>query len=370
MPYIELAQVQGHLSIGAPLPFHVRSADQTLLLAKGQVIESQAQLLSLLRLGALVDRTEMPATSTPRSRVEQAEPAELPGMLREAVKLAIVQLERADPEQLAATVEAMADPLMAIAERDPDLAIFQVLRQDGNYLVQYGVNHAIHCAITAFLVAARMGWREDELRRAFKAALTMNLSMFELQGQLATQASPVTEAQRADILSHPQRSRVMLEAAGISDKLWLAAVEHHHGPAGGAAAAGSELATLLARTDVYTAKLSARMNREALGADVAARMMFMHHRNDPATLALVKEFGLYPPGAQVQLASGEVGVVVKRGEQAHTPWVAATASAKGAVLPRPVRRNTALRPYGITSVLRPGVANMRFAPEQLLQACD
>jgi hypothetical protein len=194
--------------------------------------------------------------------------------------------------------------------------------------------------------------------------------MFELQGQLATQTSPVTEAQRADILSHPQRSRAMLEAAGIGDKLWLSAVEHHHGAAAGSAAAGSELAALLARTDVYTAKLSARSNREALGADVAARMMFMHHRNDPATLALVKEFGLYPPGAQVQLASGEVGVVVKRGEQAHTPWVAATASAKGSVLPRPVRRNTAQRPFSITAVLRQGAANMRFSPEQLLQACD
>jgi HD-GYP domain-containing protein (c-di-GMP phosphodiesterase class II) len=370
MPYIELTQVQRHLSIGIPLPFHVRNADKTLLLAKGQVIGSQAQLLNLLRLGALVDSAEMPAVATPRSAIEQADAKQLPAMLREAMQLAIVQLERAEPEQLAATVESMAEPLMAIAERDPDLAIFQVLRQEGNYLVQYGVNHAIHCAITAFLVAARMTWREDELRRTFKAALTMNLSMFELQGQLATQTSPVTESQRADILSHPQRSRALLEAAGISDKVWLTAVEHHHGAAASAAAGVSELASLLARTDVYTAKLSARTNREALGADVAARMMFMHHRDDPATLALVKEFGIYPPGAQVQLASGEVGVVVKRGEQAHTPWVAATASAKGGVLPRPVRRNTAQRPYSITAVLRQGVANMRFSPEQLLQACD
>jgi HD-GYP domain-containing protein (c-di-GMP phosphodiesterase class II) len=370
MPYIELAQVQRHMTIGAPLPFHVRNADKTLLLAKGQVIENQAQLLSLMRLGALVDSTEMPAAATPRSVIEQADPKKLPAMLRNAVQLAITQLERAEPEQLAATVETLAEPLMAIAERDPDLAIFQVLRQEGNYLVQYGVNHAIHCAITALLAAARMAWSEDEIRRAFKAALTMNLSMFELQGQLATQNSAVTPAQRADIQSHPQRSRALLEAAGIQDKLWLNAVELHHLVSADAEAPGTELATLLARTDVYTAKLSARSNREALGADVAARMMFMHHRGDPATLALVKEFGLYPPGAQVQLASGEVGVVVQRGEQAHTPWVAATASAKGGVLPRPIRRNTAQRPYSVTAVLRQGLANMRFSPEQLLQACD
>lgn len=369
MHFLELAQVQHHMSVGVPLPFHVRNADHTLLLAKGQVIESDGQLLNLIRHGALVDVNEVPAPASVRSTIERAEPQQLPAMLRQAVNRAIEQLERAEPEQLAATIETLSEPLMGIAERDPDLAIFQVLRQEGNYLVQYGVNHAIHCAITAFLVAARMAWLEDELKRAFKAALTMNLSMFGLQGVLATQSTPVSDEQRAQIASHPQRSRVMLEAAGIRDKLWLTAVERHHGAAAGGDSAGSELATLLARADVYTAKLSARTSREALGADVAARMMFMRHRDDPATLALVKEFGLYPPGAHVRLASGELGVVVRRGEQAHTPWVAATTNAQGASLPQPLRRDTAQRPFSVTAVLRQGAASMRFAPEQLLQAC-
>ncbi len=204
----------------------------------------------------------------------------------------------------------VAEPLLAIVERDPDLAIFQILRQEGNYLTQYGVTHSIHCAFTVFLVAARFGWSETEVRRSFNAALTMNISMLELQGQLATMTGRPSEAQIALIESHPLRSRRMLETAGVRDADWLLGVEQHHpvDASGRRSRIGrSRSASLLHSADTYTAKLSPRRNREALGADVAARMMFTADRDDPATAALVKEFGLYPPGCQVRLANGESG---------------------------------------------------------------
>ena len=39
----------------------------------------------------------------------------------------------------------------------------------------------------------------------------------------------------------------------------------------------------------------------------------MQDPGHPICAALVKEFGVYPPGCFVTLASGETGVVVKRG---------------------------------------------------------
>ena len=389
MTFIELSSVQHRVQVGAPLPFHVRDADQTLLLARGHVVGTQGQLDSLMKRGALVDeeeagalpavaaparapiqqtrpdRAEIPAGVSPRLAIQQARPDQLPALLRTAITLATRALTETPSDHLAAAVEAVTDPLLAIVERDPDLAIFQILRQEGNYLTQYGVNHSIHCAITVFLIAARLGWHEGDVRRAFKAALTMNLSMLELQGQLATQATPMTDDQRADVLSHPHRSVALLEKAGITDADWLHAITHHHDEQADA----GELASLLHRADVYTAKLSPRRNREALGADVAARMMFAADRGHPATAAIVKEFGLYPPGCHVKLASGETGVVVRRGEQAHTPWVAATTSAQGMVLPQPLRRDTAQRSFQIAAVLRQGAAGMRFTPEALLRVC-
>jgi HD-GYP domain-containing protein (c-di-GMP phosphodiesterase class II) len=374
MPFVDLATVQHRVTLGAPLPFNVRSADQSLLLARGQRIASAEQLVALLRRGTLVDTEELAAADPPTARtaIEAARPEELPALWRNAVRVAQRTLEAVPTEDYAAAVDGAADPLIAVIERDPDLAIFQVLRQEGNYHTQYGVNHSIHCAIAAFLVGTRFGWSEPELRRAFKAALTMNLSMLELQGQLASQATPLSDEQRERIHAHPERSAAMLEAAGITDADWLLAVRQHHEREDGTGYASgctevSELASLLHRTDVYTAKLSPRRNREALNADVAARMVYASDRGHPTTAAIVKEFGLYPPGCPVRLANGETGFVVRRGEQAHSPRVAVTTDAQGMALPRPVRRDTASTPFKVTAVLRSGTAALRFSPEVLQQ---
>ena len=78
--------------------------------------------------------------------------------------------------------------MIALIERDPDLAIFQILRQEGGQHTAYGVRRSLNCAITAFLVAQRLGWDGNAIELAFKVALTMNLSMLELQGQPLTVA--------------------------------------------------------------------------------------------------------------------------------------------------------------------------------------
>ncbi|WP_418316880.1 HD-GYP domain-containing protein [Piscinibacter sakaiensis] len=364
MSFVDLAVVQQRVTVGIPLPFDVYDADETLLLARGHVLETDDQLDQLLQRGARVGLADAAPTA---ATVQAARPEELPGLLRSAMALACETLGKAPTEGYEAVVDAVAEPLMAIVEADPDLAIFQIIRQEGNYLTQYGVTHSIHCAFTAFLVATRFGWSEADVRRAFNSALTMNVSMLELQGQLAIQGFPMTAAQRALIDSHPRRSSLMLEAVGISDLDWLAAVRQHHDtePCIDSSTTVNELASLLRSADTYTAKLSPRRNREALSADVAARLMFAANRGDPATAALVKEFGLYPPGCHVRLTCGETGIVVRRGELAHIPWVAVTNDAHGRPLPEPIRRNTAQPDYKVAAVVSSGPARMRFSAETL-----
>ncbi len=55
MRFTELSLVKHRVRLGAPLPFNVRAADQTLLLARGQVIADAEQLGALMQRGALVD---------------------------------------------------------------------------------------------------------------------------------------------------------------------------------------------------------------------------------------------------------------------------------------------------------------------------
>ena len=67
MAFTELSSVKHRLRLGAPLPFNVRNADQTLLLARGQTVESTEQLEAILRRGALVHIAELQTARVTRS---------------------------------------------------------------------------------------------------------------------------------------------------------------------------------------------------------------------------------------------------------------------------------------------------------------
>lgn len=353
MAYAPLAAVRDRITVGAPLPFNVRDADGTLLLARDQRIDSLGALEALFNRGSLVDMAEL---LSPVERARTAPRDLLPELWNDCFDQVDVALRRCGHERFKDALEDASAPVAVLIERDPDLAIFQLMRQDESPLVQYGVNHSMHAAIVCRLVAMRLGWDAACTHRVFEAALTMNVSMLELQGVLAFQGTPPTREQRDAILSHPQRSVRMLEASGVTDRDWLDAVaQHHELPDGSGYPAGlteiGDLAQLVRRADVYTAKLSPRSSREAISADRAGREMFMSDPGHPMTAALVKEFGLYPPGCFVMLASGELGMVVRRGHAVNNPIVAVMATAKGEPCPEPLRRDTSFPAYAVKSAL-------------------
>jgi len=348
-----LAAVRHLVRLGAPLAFNVRDAEGELLLARGHRFSDALQLQALLDRGAQVDLAEL---QTARDVALQAPRAALPGLWAETVdRVAAVLAESAAPQFRDALDEA-AQPALALVERDPDLAIFQIVAGQDHADVAYGARRALHAAITAALVAQRLAWQAREVERAFKAALTMNLSMLELQGALARQVRPPSETQRAELRSHPMRSVQMLAKAGVTDPLWLEAVLQHHEMEDGSGYPSGrsdvcELASLLRRADVYTAKLAARDTRDAMAADAAGRAMFMQDPGHPMTHALVKEFGVYPPGSLVRLASGELAVVVERGPSVTTPVVACLTDARGRSLPAPLRRATSDKAHAVSALV-------------------
>ncbi|OYU95877.1 MAG: hypothetical protein CFE45_19430 [Burkholderiales bacterium PBB5] len=367
MQYSPLSLVKHRVDVGAPLPFNVRNADRTLLLARGQVIRSMDQLNALFERGALVDLAELTTTDV----VQMAQPKELPRLWKRCLNQLGDALRDSAHEGFREALEAATPPVLALVERDKDLAIFQVLRQEGNDWVQYGVAHSTHAAICAHLVAQRMGWSDSDSQRVFKATLTMNLSMLELQGQLAQQAAPPSAEQRAVIQAHPEQSRHLLELAGVADPEWLRAVEQHHENHDGSGYPKGlrevcDLAALVRRADIYTAKLSPRKTREAMAADKAGRAMFMQDGGHPMTAALVKEFGVYPPGCWVKLANGEAGIVVRRGSTVMAPIVAVFVSPMGATLAEPVRRDTAKPGHAVHTVLGAQARKLPVAPDVLV----
>lgn len=368
MPFSQLAAVEHRLAVGQPLPFNVLDADQTLLLARGQVVQSCDQMQALFTRGALVDLAEL---RTPLELIAQAAPQQLPQLWNQCLEQVGQALQQGAHEGFAGALDEAGAPVHALIERDPDLAIFQVLSRNANAHTQYGVDHSVHTAITAFLVAQRLGWDEAARHTVFKVGLTMNLSMLELQGQLAEQTTPLTSAQREAIHSHPQRSVDLLRLAGIAARDWLDGVADHHETADGRGYPAAkrdinDFAALVHRADIYTAKLSPRRTRAAMAADAAGRAMFMGDPGHSMTQALVKEFGVYPPGCFVKLVSGEIAIVVKRGASVVTPWVAALTTPSGAALIEPQPRDTRQRDCAIAAVVGANTVAVRVAPQQLM----
>lgn len=353
MAFTALSNVRQRMTVGQPLPFNVRDHDRSLLLARGHVIEHEAQLEALLERGALVDLEELQSA---RERLRRAPREHLPRLWHEGMTRIGAALMNPGADGFANALDDASDVVLGLVERDPDLAIFQVLTRDANADVAYGAQRALHTAICSQLVAQRLGWEAATLERVFKVALTMNLSMLELQGELARQRGAPTAAQRAELLTHPMRSVEMLMQAGVADDDWLQAVARHHeqedgsGYPSGRSDVG-ELASLVRRADAYTAKLASRSHREALLADQAGRQMFMQDPGHPMTAALVKEFGIYPPGCTVRLAGGELAIVVARGASLTTPIVACLTSASGAALASPQRVDTALAGHAVKAVV-------------------
>ena len=94
--------------------------------------------------------------------------------------------------------------------------------------------------------------------------------------------------------------------------------------------------------------------------------MFMQDPGHPMTAALVKEFGIYPPGCYVRLASGEIAVVVGRGTTITAPLVLCIGNARGAPMPRPLRRDTGERGYAVVSVIGQGLVRTPLPLERLM----
>lgn len=371
MNFEPLSLHRERFELGQPMPFGIYDVGGRLLLARGHRFESLEQLERLIARDATVDAREFEDKTR---RIANARADQLPAFWDESMG-EVGHLLRTQPAgDFTQTLDQASRPLMALIERDPDLAILQAVRAESVHSgpSSYASRHAVHTATAACLAATRLGWSVAERQCVLRAALTMNIAMGELQNRLVTQVSPVTTLQRAEIQSHPERSAAMLEMAGVTDTDWLDAVRQHHEEDGGTGyprrpAKVHIVAQLVHCADTFTAKLSPRVRRQPILADAAARLQYQAGRGDAMTAALIKEFGLYPPGCAVRLKSGEVGMVMRRGDSASTPRVAVLTDRAGGLLPEPARRDTARPEYGITAVIPLAGLKVRVGLEKLIQ---
>ncbi len=369
MQLLPISNVAGQLKPGMPLPWGVRDASGKLLLARGQMVSDVSMVQALLDRGTYVDADEARnANGGSRSGATTRKENFLGRW--QAIQARLHTVLHTPPAGLGQALGEVISVLIGLADKWPDKMLFQILRQDQSKLQSYGAWHSLHTAAICSLTSRRMGWTEPRRRSLVGAALSMNLSMVELQGKLALQTHRPSEEQWVDIKAHPTQSHRMLVDGGVDDPEWLQAViEHHESPDGkgypGGLTEPCEMAQLLHYVDVFAAKISARATRGAMPPNQAAREIFTQNQGHPLAAALIKEFGIYPPGCFVKLISGETAVVVQRGQNANTPIAASLTNRNGQPLAEVIQRDTSQKDYAVVSVVPEANVMVRVSFEKL-----
>lgn len=370
-----LKLTDARIQIGAALPWNIRSASGMLLLARGQLIHDKVQVEHLLERGASVELQEARAVLAQGHAGSQTRARRPNGLFEdwEQMALRVEALIKGMPRDagFVAHVRSLAGDLATLIDRDPDVAIYLILRQENVQFFNYGYTHAVHVAVTCVLVARQMGWEAAAVLRLAEAALTMNVAIAALQGRIATQDFELQEKQKLALLAHPQAGVALLREAGVTDQVWLDAVaQHHEHDDGSGYPEGlreiSPMARVLRHADAFTAKISPRHIRQALTAQEAERQLFREDHAGEISTALIKAFGIHPPGDMVRLASGEIALVMRRSANARTPLAASITDRRGTPVPHTRERNTAEPDHAIVGGItdKKLLAMMRHVPPQ------
>lgn len=388
------------LALDRPMPFNLRDASGRLLLAVGLTPADDAQRAELSSQLVFADehdcalwRRRLAAAMDERLRegavlheVTSARPEEAP---REPLKGPVLTTAEAwfelrqrldttlrhvapgtDWRQRLLEVHARARTLSA---RKPDESLYHLVFETGNYTEKYSAHHALMTLCVAEMAAAALGWQQAWIDSLGRAALTMNVAMRALQDLLASSDRPLTPEIRAEIGRHPAEGARQLAEAGLGDTLAIEVVALHHEP-GNVQAPLSELppaqqlARLLRRVDIFGAKISRRATRKPMSPLMAAREACMgpDGRPDEVGGAMLKVMGVYPPGSFVELASGEVGLVIARGRRANTPYVAALITASGTPHPEPLLRDTLDRRFEVKGAVAAERVRMHVPHDKVL----
>lgn len=385
------------LILGQPLPFALRGTDGSLLAHKGYVLrrdeidgllgrgvqlcvdieeseeshraylaQLQQMLISDQPLGEIASMKIDGAAHPQAGRARQG-PVDWPNLQWTTTQL----LSNPSAADFGGRFLALHTEVARAALHTPDATLLTLILRSSDETRVYSATHVLLVASVCMLVARDgLHWSAEQAARAGRVALSMNISMTELQDRLAQQSAPLSGGQIAQIQDHAERSASMLASLGVSDRIWLDAVRQHHDRAPGPLAGRSEaaqIARLVQRTDIFAARLAPRAGRTPMAVTAAIKACYYgeDRQVDEAGASMLHTLGIYPPGSLVKLTSEEIAVVLRRGNTPTTPRVAVVRSKSGMPTGELISRDTSQPNWRITGVVTQEELRMQLPIERL-----
>ena len=259
-----------------------------------------------------------------------------------------------------------------LAQTRLDASLYHLVYQAGHSTQNYSCHHALLTLLICEQAALRLDWSRACTDSLGRAALCMNVAMLHLSDQLAASRTAPTPQMRTEIDAHASAGARQLAQAGLGDPLACTVVALHHDASLADTPLADleperQLARLLRRVDIFVAKISRRAARAPMSPVQAAREACLGASGLPDEIggALLKAVGLYPPASFVELASGEIGIVVARGQRVNLPFVASLVSAGGIALGEPTLRDTIDSRYAVRGAVASHLVKVRPPHERL-----
>ena len=354
----------GDIRLGEPLPYAVYDGSGMLLLKAGFVINTEKQRDVLIQNGSYVSLEEARAKASrpnlPVATVSDEHNAfEMFDLLKVRLKRTFDLYKSGGlSDDFVQRIEGIALTVQEACTHDTDAALAN-LHLD--YDSSYAVIHHLQAAMLCELIGKKLGVPEDSRMPLIKAGLTHDIGLLDIQDILDQQTAPLRMDQRERINRHTTDSECILTTLGVREKAWLDPVRHHHERLDGTgypdALAGDAIklpTRVLAIADIYSAMVRDRPYRKAMVSTEAMRKLMMEQgeKTDNRLISMmIKEIGVFPPGAIVKLVSGEVAVVKKRTGNTACPQVYSFIKPNGMPMLSPQPRDTAMEAHRIEGMV-------------------
>ena len=214
----------------------------------------------------------------------------------------------------------LVDDIATSMHRNPGALISLArLKSHDNYSYMHSV------AVCALMVALgrRLGLTENECREAGMAGMLHDIGKAVMPLEVLNKPGSLSNDEYAVIMTHPERGRELLAAAGDVSEMAIDVCFHHHErpdgrgyPEGLSGAQLSLHARMGSICDVYDAITSNRPYKDGWDpAESIARMSEWTGKGqfDPAVFqAFVESIGIYPTGSLVRLQSGRLAIIAEQ----------------------------------------------------------
>lgn len=342
------------IRLGEPLPYAVYDGSGMLLLQAGFVINTAKQRDVLIANGCFISNdVQHPNPVHPPLPVpsvsEEHSSFEMFDLLKLRLKRTFDLYKNGSlGNEFVPRIEGIALTVQEACTHDTDSALAN-LHLD--YDSSHALIHHLQAAMLCELIGKKLGVPDESRLPLIKAGLTHDIGLLDIQDVLDGQLAPLTPLQRERVNRHPIDGESILMGLGVREKAWLDPVRHHHErldgtgyPDGSSGDAISLPTRVLAIADIYSAMVSDRPYRKAMVSTEAMRKLMLEQgaATDSRLIGMmIKEIGVFPPGAIVRLANGEIAVVKKRTTNTACPLVFSFVRADGMPMLTPVQRDTA-----------------------------